>query len=375
MAEGAGYKSLTAFRKEGTQVAYATPVECGAGHQMPVLPPVGLERSIAKQLDNAIRHHAGIGDSSVLLKSVGGTCEFDLPYRGLEYLLYCAMGFCDGAGPETVDTGVYKHTIELAENLHTEPIAAGDGIIAGDGWLAGDNKVRRGTLCIEKTISIWEYISCMVQAMTIKGNAKRVSVEFEMISYNLDLASAVNTSSSAWSIPNTDWDWMLFQDMVLWIDDYSDSVALTSADAVGVSEFQIKLENNLKVTQDSQSGLYIAEPRRDGKRLVTGSFTFPRYENDTFLGKLDAQTAMMAMMRFIGPQIGATGYYHTFWVWLPTFRFDAVDAPVDNPGLLPVTHTFTAEIPAAVPSGFPATAETELLLQIQNDLDANLLQT
>ena len=64
MAEGAGYKSLTAFRKEGTQVAYATPVECGAGHQMPVLPPVGLERSIAKQLDNAIRHHAGIGDSS-----------------------------------------------------------------------------------------------------------------------------------------------------------------------------------------------------------------------------------------------------------------------------------------------------------------------
>lgn len=370
MATGAGYKSKTAFRKEGVQVAYATPVECGTGHQMPIIPPIGLTRQIVKELDNAIRHKAGIGGSNVVTKQVSGACEFEMVYRGLEHLLICATGISEE--PETVDTGVYKNNFNLAENMHTESFMAGYGMLAGDGFLAGDKLTRRGTLCIDKAVSpIWEYVSAMVQSMTIKGNAKGVRVGVELIPYDLDRSSSTNTSSSSWSILNDDWDPVLFQDMVFWIDDYSASTALSSADAVGVSEFEIKLDNNLIVTQDSQSGLYIAEPRRNGKRQVTGSFTFPRYESDTLLGKLEAQTAMMAMIKFTGPQIGATGYYYTFWIWLPTLRFDEIPVSVDSAGILSATHTFTAEIPAAVPAGFPTAAEKELLLQLQNDLSTN----
>lgn len=373
MPIGAGFSSKTAWRKEDKQGAYGTPIQCGANQQQPLINE-SLTRSIEKELDNTIRHKAGYGGSDIIEKGASGPISIEMVYRGIESIIVSALGFCNySASPETIAAGVYKHTFELAENLHTESWQAGDGILAGSGYLAGDNKVRRGTLCIDKSVSIWEFISTMIQAVTIHGDSKGVRMDIDLIPYDLDRASATNTSSSTWTIPDDDWLSILFQDFVLWIDDYSDSVALTSADAVGISEFEIKLENNLKVERDSLSGLYIAEPRRDGKRIVTGSFKFPRYENDTFLNDLDAQNAMMAMLKFTGSQIGATGYYRTFWIWLPTIKFDKVDAPMGGAGLLDVAHAFTAEIPAALPSGFPSQATKEMVWQLQNDYATNPL--
>ena len=373
MSQGAGFSSKTVWKKEATQSDYGTPIECGADDQIPLVTE-DLDRAIEKELDNVVRYKAGYGSSAILTKGVEGSITLDLVYRGMEAILVAAMGLCNySASPETVVAGVYKHTIELDENIHSESWLAGDGILAGSGYLAGDNKVRRGTLCIDKTVSIWEIISSMIQEMTIRGDSKAVRAEFNLAPYNMDRASAVNTSAAAWSIPDDDFLSVIFQDMVIWIDDYSDSVPLTDADAVGVSAIEVKLENNLAIGRDSVSGLYLAEPKRNGKRLVRGSFTFPRYESDDFLGDLDVQTAKMAMIRFVGSQIGSTGYYRTIWIWLPTIRFDEVSAPVEGPGLLTATHTFTAELPAALPSGFPAAATKEMVIQVQNDLATNPL--
>lgn len=371
MSIGAGFSSKTAWKKEGNQSAYGTPIQCGAGDQIPLITE-SLDRAIEKEMDNVIRYKAGVGGSDVIGKGVTGSIQIEAVYRGIEAILTAALGF--SGSPVTVADGVYKHTIKLAENLHTEAWAAGDGILAGSGYLAGDQKVRRGTLCIDKSVSLWEFVSAIIQALTIRGDAKGVRIELELIPKTLDRASAINTTSAAWDIPGgADWLSILFPDMVMWIDDYSDSVALTTDDAVGISEFEIKLQNNLKIERDSLSGLYISEPRREGKRLVTGSFTFPRYESNAFLANLDAQTRKMAMLKFTGSQIGATGYYRTFWIWLPTLRFDKIEAAVSGPGLIPVKHTFTAELPPALPAGFPAEATKELLIQLQNDYATNPL--
>lgn len=371
MSIGAGFSSKTAWKREGLQSAYGSPAACGAGDQIPLISE-SLSPEVAKELDNTIRHKAGVGGSDIIGKGVQGSIEIEAVYRGIEAIFAAALGFCNyTASPATIAAGVYKHTIEPAENLHADGWEAGDGVLANSGLLAGDQKIRRGSLCIDKSVSLWEHGSTMIQAITIKGDAKGVRVTLELIPYKLDRASAVNTTSAAWDIPGADWLSILFQDMVLWIDDYSIVNALTSADAIGVNAFEIKLQNNLKIERDSLSGLYIAEPRREGKRLVTGSFSFPRYESDTFLGNLVAQTRKMAMLRFTGSQIGATGHYRTFWLWLPTLRFDKVDAPVSGSGMIPVAHTFTAELPPGVAMGFPAEATKELLMQIQNDLATN----
>lgn len=371
MPVGAGHKSKTVFRKEGNDVAYGTPVACGAGHQIPIIPPIGLSRDIVKEPDNAIRSQAGVGSSSVLSKFARGPIETQMVYRGLEHLLICATGFSHT--PETVATGVYKHALELAEILESRTLTVGDGVLFGEGFCVGDLLTRRGTICIDKTVSLWEYMSCMVQNITFRFSAKKTSVEFDLVPYNLDRSSSVNTSSSTWSIPNDDWDPVLFQDMVFWLGDYSTETPLSSSNAIGVSSFELKLQNNLAVKQDSQSGLYIAEPRREKKRVVTGSFNIVRHEDETWFDKLDSQTNLMAMLRFIGPQIGETGHYHYFWLWLPNIKFDSDSAPVEGAGMLKPSHQFSAELPASVPSGFPAAAQKELLIQMQNDLATNLM--
>ncbi len=373
MAVGAGYKSKAAWRKEDKQGAYGSSIECGSGNQIPFIAE-SLTREIEKELDNIIRNKAGHGASVVLGKLVSGGITVEAVYRGIESIICSALGFSNYTdSPAAIATGVYKHTFELAENLHTESWAAGDGILAGSGYLAGDTKVRRGTLCVDKTISIWEYISTMINTITLKGDSKGVRIELDMVPYDLDRNSVVNSSTAAWSIPNADWQPVLFQDLTLWINDYSNWVALSDSDVVGISEFEIKLENNLKIEKDSLSGFHIAEPKRDSKRLVTGSFTFPRYQNDIFLDSLDAQTAHKAMLKFTGKQISATGFFNTMWVWLPTLKFDTVTAPVGGPGMLTVTHAFTCEIPDQTPVGFPYQAQKELLIQMQNDLDVNPL--
>ena len=287
MATGSGYKSKSAWQKETGD--YGTPVACGAGSQIPLISAT-LFRKISKKLDNIVSHDAGYGSSDLVSKLVSGGMTINAVYRGIESIICSALGYSNTAtSPVLIDTGVYKHTLELAEHLHEEP-----------------SKIRRGTLCMDKEVSIWEYISTMITGITIQGDAKGIRIELDLIPYDLDRSSAVNTSSAAWTIPNSDWESVLFQDMELWIDDYSDSVALTDADAVGISEFEIRLDNNLKIEKDSLSGLYIAEPRRQGKRLITGSFTFPRYESDAFLDHLDDQTAQMAMLRFVGSEMSMT---------------------------------------------------------------------
>jgi len=371
MGLGQGFAAKAAFRREGRQSAYGTPVLCSINHLMPMLPDEDLQREIAKDMDNQAQYGGGHGASEMISRLVSGPVTFRMPYWGLEQFILCGLGWANP--PETVDSGVYKHLIEPADNLHTEKITAGDAILAGDGWLAGDYKVRRGTLCIEKTVSIWEFISVMVQSLTFRGNAQGVWVDADLVPYDLDRASAVNTSSAGWTAPFPDWHQVFFQDMIFRIGDYSVSTPLSSGDELGIRDFEIKIENHLEIKQDSRSGLYIAEPRRDKKRLVTGSFTFSRYENDTFLDDLDAQNPMMAMLQFTGPEIFSSGYDYTLWIWLPTLRFDMVGAPIDSPGLIAVTHTFTAEIPEEVPAGFPSGADKEIAVQFQIGSSKNLL--
>lgn len=371
MTQGAGFSSKTAWKREALQSDHGAPSACGAGDQAPLISEA-LNPDLTKEPDNAIRSKAGAGAADVTGRGVQGSIEIEAVYRGIESILATALGFCNyAASPATIAAGVYKHTIELAENLHAESWEAGDGVLAGSGLLAGDKKIRRGTLCIDKTVSIWEHASAMIQTLTINGDSKGIRISLELIPYGLDRASAVNVSSAAWDIPGTDWLSILFQDLVLWIGDYSTVSALDSGDAIGINALEIKLENKLKVERDSLSGLYIAEPKRDGKRVVTGSFTIPRYEHDNFLDDLDAQTAKMAMLKFTGSQIGVTGYYRTCWIWLPTLKFDKGDATIKGPSLVPLTCTFSAELPAGAAAGFPIQATKEMLIQIQNDLSTN----
>lgn len=373
MTTAAGFSTLAAWAREDKQSAYGVVATCGAEQQLPMISEA-IEYKIDKAYDEAVRNQAGMGESEITGKQAAGPLSLRGCYRGLESVLASALGLCKYDSPATIAAGVYKHDFIPDEDLARAGWAAGDGVLAGGGLLAGDKKVRAATVCVDKTVSVWENASVMVQTMTLKGTSKGVFIDLDVQARDQLRATADNPDSSTWSIVDDDFLPVLFGDLTLWVGSFSTSVALDSSNAIGVSEIEIKLDNKLKIEQTSTSGLFFAEPARDGLRQVSGSFKLPRYENDDFLDALDAAAPLMAMLKFTGSAIGVTGHNRTLWIWLPRFTLDQAPAPTSGPGLVTMQLNFTAELPSQAPAGMPTNATKELLIQLQNDYATNPLK-
>lgn len=373
MPTGAGHSTLAAWAREGKTSGYGEVATCGGGQQLPMLSE-DIQVAVEKVYDEAARNQAGMGESDVVGKLVSGALGLRCCYRGLESVFASALGLCKYDSPATVAAGVYKHDFIPDEDLAREGWAAGDGVLAGDGLLAGDQKVRAATVCIDKSVSVWENASAMVNGLTIKGDSKGVFLDLDLQARDQLRGTADNPDSSTWSIVDDDFLAVLFGDLAIWVGDFSTVTSLDAGNAIGISGFEVKLDNKLKIEQDSRSGIYIAEPVRDGRRQVTGSMRLPRYENDDFLDAVAAGTPLMAMLKFTGSAIGETGYNRTLWIWLPRFTLDQAPAPTSGPGLTSMQLNFTAELPSQAPAGFPANATKELLIQLQNDYASNPLK-
>lgn len=373
MTTGAGHSSLAAWAREDKQSAYGTVATCGSNQQLPMISEA-IALVVDKAIDEAVRNQAGPGESAITGKQVAGPLALRCCYRGLEPVWASALGLCKYNSPATIATGVYLHDFIPDEDLARAGWAAGDGVLAGDGLLAGDQKVRAATVAIDKGVSVWENASAMVQTLVIKGDSKGIFIDLDLQARDQLRNTADNPDSSPWTIVDDDFSPVLFGDLTLWVGPSSTTTALDSSNAIGVSSFDLKLDNKLKIEQDSASGLHIAEPARDGKRQLTGSLKLPRYENDDFLDALDAGTPLMAMLKFTGSAIGSTGYNRTLRIWLPRFTLDQAPAPTSGPGLVGMQLNFTAELPSQAPAGFPTNATKELLVQLQNDYPTNPLK-
>ena len=87
-----------------------------------------------------------------------------------------------------------------------------------------------------------------------------------------------------------------------------------------------------------------------------------------------AKTPMMAILFFVGPQIGATGYYYQYVFYLPYLHLEIVNCPTSSNSIMPVIVDFTATIPTMAAAGFPvAAADRELLIQWKSDVSSNLI--
>ena len=64
---------------------------------------------------------------------------------------------------------------------------------------SSDVRLNFGTLCFDKTVGIWEYRGVMVNSLTFNYNIKSgLTLTADLIAYDLDLSSSVNTASTTW---------------------------------------------------------------------------------------------------------------------------------------------------------------------------------
>ena len=99
--------------------------------------------------------------------------------------------------------------------------------------------------------------------------------------------------------------------------------------------------------RDTESGLYIAEPRRNGMRDTTFNFDVARYSTDTFLDNVDAGAAHYASLKF------ASGNYN-FGIYFDYFRFEDGDAPVTGPEIIRSKYMCRAHKPPSGTDNFSA---------------------
>lgn len=374
MSHAAGYTCRAAWRGEGVTSDYGA--ASAVSQQIPLLFET-MSQELETLPDNDALSGGAISGHAVTAIRASGQLHCAMTYQGLESLLASALGLCHyHDSPALLATGVYRHTILPDHNLHDQTWAAGD-YLPGAAPAGGEKKIRRGTLCLDKGVSVWEFRSAMVNALALKGDGIGVRLEAELIACGLGLNTSTNPNAAAWAIPPGDFPRVLFNDLTLTIAPWSGSQALDSqVNGVGVRSFALALDNQLVTHQDSLSGLTIAQPQRDSgrKRQLTLDLTLPRYSDDSWLQAVAGQTPFMARLAFVGRSL-ASGYTYALDIWLPCLRLVGGRAAIGGPGLLAPDYTFVAELPPAPAAGFPAeAASNEIVIQVVSGLATNPLR-
>ncbi len=286
-----------------------------------------------------------------------------------------------------------QHFYELAQQMQDELWTDEFSSYPTTGVGTTNDKIfRRGTLGIWKGGSKpWIWRSCFINSMTFNFSAKAgMTITVDVVPFNLDRNSATNSSTAAgWAFSESglftpsENERILFNHLsgsgFLRIDTFANG-AMTSADEYGISDFSITINNNLKIDdQDALTSEFRVQPARGGHREVTGSFTLPRYSNDTFQDWAKAETILQAHINFSGSTIATIP--RAFEIFISSFKLEAPQAPVTGAEVIKQTYNFRALIQASAPtfiaSGNPTqyitTPRSELMIRTTNQFPFNAL--
>jgi hypothetical protein len=285
-------------------------------------------------------------DLAIRLPSV--RLRFRWRYQGLEALLACALGYMPATLPEVLGPGVYRHLYELSPDLASEP------------WPSVDAQpptarlVRRGTLAVDRQVSIWELVSGMVQTLILSSDGPVMTGEVVLVGARLRQRGTVNTRSMLRALPAVAWPTLLTHQSTLWLGEQSSSRALSAADAMCYTSLEMRLENQLEGAGSRRTDLEPEEYIRRSPPELTLTVTIPRYAVDTWLDAWGNQASMMAQLTFRGPLIGASATpYQQTW-HLPSLAWSAVTPGPVAPGLPQVQHVLVGTAWPQQMAGMPA---------------------
>ena len=305
----------------------------------------------------------------ILSQYLVGDISVGMSYTGLEELLVCGLGFMAPSLPEELDTGVYRHLFEIDGVLSQQVFLSDEGWLADDGLVVDTYKNRRVTYVVDKTAALWEAQSVMVDSLIFQANGAEVTLTASIQGYAIELFGQVNDLVGL-SCPYTP---VVFTSAVLYLSDTA-PVPVFSDDLLG---FQVTVQHGLNVIQTVDSGLKIAEPRKSGATVVSGSLAFPFYSasSDALRFWADNGASLYAVLEFIGPEIGATGYDHTLRLYMPNLVVVSHNSDVTGPEQLQHTFSFVCS-PGDTPEGFPANIKNgAFMIEITNSNASHALLT
>jgi len=285
-----------------------------------------------------------------------------------------------GAGKTYQIARAFTHTYECSKLFGVNTFASHYSNYAAEtSGNANDVMLHFGTLVFDKNVSIWEWRGVMVNSLTLTYSAKEsLKASAELVPFDLDLASSINTASTNWKYmtgPTTPihlQERVMPADLTFRVGDWSSGTALDSGDNICISDFTLNINNNFDVeTQTTCSGLYRAEPLRNGFREITGTFTVPRYTADTFITAYNNDTMQMASAVFEGSTLTGSNVAskNTLKIWIRAMKITGYSVPVQGENIIVQTFNFKAFIPTSASAGMPSVtnSNSEIVVQTINN--------
>jgi len=354
MAYGKGFRAIGGFKKSTT---WGTPVAAGANDGFEYVTE-GLTPDSQFIPDVSLTGRASklFGDKGNEFHS--GDVEMDVRYEGIERFFAMAMGTA-GAPSQVASDNAYKHVFKIND----------------------DKEGLHGTLVFNKQVGVWEYTTAKVGGFNLSiKNGTRLRAKFPMIPQGLNINTGAGTNTNA-TVANitmpSNRDFALFSQMVVKINAH-DGGALANADLVYLSEFEVSLDNSYP-TDDvtTRYGYLIDEPIQDGFTMVTGKIAFSKYfdgtgGNDALLSAMLSKARKKMTVTFTGPIANGTTNF-SITLYFPDVQFSGGDANVGGPGRIPVNLSFEAHRRTAVPTGFPATYQEAVTMEMVNQKSTDAL--
>lgn len=209
------------------------------------------------------------------------------------------------------------------------------------------------TLAIEKVVSVWEHTGYKISELTISGSpTDGIMIEVDGFAVNTDLASVTNTSATLEALAGPG-DFMLFQDMTLRIGDHAD--ALTAADEIDISSFEININRNLEPTEVNSPNRL--EALENDFRETTFEFSIPRYCANDFINFHTNHTCLQAELVF-------TDGTNTKTIRMPNLIITEFDADVSGPEFVELPISMTAHPDQAGANAFMTLQDTRAEIEL-----------
>lgn len=196
MPTGQGAASKAAGKIETS--SYGTSIALNGAGEKNQLHFISESLLPGNKFESSIHLDGSSGKKSLynVLKKFSGDIQIELHYDGVLSLLACALGMSNkDVSPINAGSGAYTHYIEPSPDLSTRPFNFYE-----QKSLTG-NAIRRMTIGFEKSVSIHENASCMVDGFTLDMKPDRTTANFTLIPYNQTLDSATNNASTNWDKP------------------------------------------------------------------------------------------------------------------------------------------------------------------------------
>jgi hypothetical protein len=313
-------------------------------------------------------------------EGAGGELLLDCRYSGLEFVFAAALGIEAkriGATvmPEVLGGGAYRHLFEIDPHLEGQAWLAGEGWISNDtGLISGLQKLRRGSYIIDKSVLIWEALSCMLLGLNIGGNGNApVVVNSGIVGHSMTMGTTVSNDLSGLTCTS---ERVLYTDMTMSIAPLTDAPLDATHVLPEVTGFQVTLNNSLSAVNTQDTREHPDEPSRTAALEVRGGFAIPSYkdENDDLAFEYQIGTLLIGLIEFEGPEIAASGENFTLRIWLPLMQITGVTIEVGGPGIIQQNYEFTCYKPQENPTGFPTNVKNgTMMIELINDTSAHPL--